>query len=251
MFKMAPALNQAPAFDAFDTIAGQTVLPKRSGIRQMVRVDQTQLLAFLNSQYIQTFGIYGTLSTNRTVGGAGGLNATLPNNFFRKSSILNAINEQEVLNDLAAGRADQKISALNQLVFFVQELRNAKPANGQAPPSPLPFIQTIHKARTEPLPAVSAWAAKCEFDVSQNPLDQANIVNDLAADADWRHRQVALLLANQVPPSVRDPVLTALSDDLQASVRAAARAMRGQAAVPAGPTTLPTTAPVVAPTTAP
>jgi len=189
------------------------------------------------------------VSTNRTIGGGGGVSASLDTNFLRYASTPTPQNQQQALNDVFNGRADQKISGLNQLELFVFLMRGAKPAIGQLPPDPRPILQSIHQARLDTLDAVSAWAGKCEFDVAENAADQIQIFNDLADSNDWRHRQVALLLADRVPQAVRDPVLTALVNDPQASVRAECRALRGRLSVPpAAPTTRPTTVPTTMPT---
>ena len=84
MFKMSPDLDKRPTFDAFDYVAGPVVLPSHRRITQVVRVDQTPLLVFLNTQYEKVYNISGTLTTNRTAHGVGGFTAMFDKQFFRK-----------------------------------------------------------------------------------------------------------------------------------------------------------------------
>jgi hypothetical protein len=110
-------------------------------------------------------------------------------------------------------------------------------------------MQDIHRARGSTLPAVSAWAGKCEFDLQGDP----QIVADLADDSDWRHRQIALLLVSRLDKAHRDPILNKLMMDPQESVRAEAIAVNGRLSLPVfvAPATRPATMPATMPTTAP
>ena len=231
--------DKKPSFTAFDTLAGPLVLGTHSRLDQIVRIDQTQLLAYLNTQSGQAFEITGTLATNQTARRLGGYPVQFFKTFYRKAAPLNPQNEQAALTDLSSGRPEQKITALSLLELFVQDLQQMKPPGEHTPEEIRALIGAIHHARLDTLPAVSAWAAKCEFDLIGDH-DRSLIVSDLSQDNDWRHRQIALLLANNVDKETRDDVLAKLTIDTQGSVRSDALALQGFVALP--PKT-PTTAP--------
>jgi tetratricopeptide (TPR) repeat protein len=261
LFKMATDAQNKPSFDAFDTIAGQTVLPAHQSINQIVRVDQTPLLSFLNTQSEFNVTVSGTLSTNQTVGGAGGINRLFENHFLRRSSVPIPLNQDDAAAELSTGRADHKISALNRLELFTIDMYHASQAPAPAVPPPAGTVtpmqvarnlkEEIHRARGDSLAAVAAWASKCELELSDKDA-RTQILTDIAQSPDWRHRQVALLMVNDVDASVRDAVLKQLSVDPQASVRADALALIGRYALPPGSSqTMPTTMPASKPAAAP
>jgi hypothetical protein len=257
LFKLTPQVGQnaadRPSFDAFDFISGPTVLPSHHQMHQLVRMDQTQLLSFLNSHTQEMMVISGNAQTNHVTGGVAGVEVPFTKTYYRYSTVANGIDEQKTVDDLTTGRAEQKVPALDRLVLFVELYRAAAnhPANGGPAPDPKYLIQQIHKARLNPLPAVSAWASKCEFDIDLDPVDQADILRDLAQDTDWRHRQVALLLVVYAPPALRDSIIDGLVNDPQYSVRGEARALKARFALPHATAPNPATMPTAAPATPP
>jgi tetratricopeptide (TPR) repeat protein len=247
LFTMTPKVGTSPHFSAFDTIAGPTVLPSHRQSEQIVRVDQTQLLAFLNTQSNLQFEISGTLTTNETAHRLGGYPVQFFKSFYRMSSPLNGATEQSAMTDLTEGRPDQKIEALTIIRQMVTQLSQQKNPDAQTRQVVVSFIDAMNRsAKTEALPAVSAWAALCEFGVL-NEADRSDLVRDLAEDPDWRHRQVALLLLHAVSPDIRRQILDLLVIDPQSSVRADAIAAKGLMSLPPAatqPATMPTTMPM-------
>jgi tetratricopeptide (TPR) repeat protein len=245
LFSITPKLGDKPStFSAFDNIAGPTVLASHTQLTQTVRVDQTQLLAFLDTQSGQQFAISGSLSTNQAVGSLGGYVVQFVKDFFRLSSAFTPANAQEALQNLTDGRPEQKITALNTLERFIRELEQQKNPKPEMQQEVVGLVSAVHHARVDPLSAVAAWACKAEYDVV-GTKDRAEIVRDLANSPDWRHRQIALLVINGVDPALRDQLVDQLSTDSQSSVRAEAINVKGFLALP------PATQPASEPTTAP
>jgi tetratricopeptide (TPR) repeat protein len=244
LFTLKPDIGKQVTFPAFETISGPTVLASHSGTDQIVRLDQTQLLAFLNSQPDQQFETTGTLSVNQTAGGVGGYQVQFKRGFFRMSSAMTPEHQKAAVDALTGGRPDQKIIALSQLQRYAQQLEQTKDADISVRQHAVILVGVIHRARLDPLPAVSAWAGQCEYTVG-NPGDRSNIIHDLADDADWRHRQVALMLLPNADPGTRDQILAKLLVDTQSSVRAEAVAIKALLAY--APAVPPADAPAAAP----
>jgi tetratricopeptide (TPR) repeat protein len=242
IFKLlVPVGDKPPTFDAFELISGPTVLTPGSRITQIVRLDQTQMLAFLNTQPGQAFPINGTLTTNEVVNRLGGYQVSFTKPFFRQASVLTPANLQATAGLALQGRPDQQITALGQLELYVEQLRAIKDPPAGTDQLIVGMLDTIHKARTDELPAVAAWASKTEAELS--PVSQLeSIIRDMVESPDWRHRQLGLLLVGALKPEVRDELVNKLIADPQGSVRDDAAAMQGMLALPA-PTSQPTTEP--------
>ena len=224
------------------------MLPAHTQLDQTVRVDQTQLLAFLEGQANQQFEISGSMATNQSIRQLGGYVVQFVKTFFRLSSAHNEQNEQKALTDLAEGRPEQKITALNTIERFIHELEHAKNPTPAVQQEMIGLVSAVHHARVDPLLAVAAWAGKCEYDVVGSK-DRAEIVQSMAEDKDWRHRQIALLLINGIEPALRDQLVEQLTTDPQSSVRAEAIAVKGFLALPAA--TQPSSQPATVPATVP
>ncbi len=251
LFKVLPQIGPKPvAFDAFDTIAGPSVLPSHGGFTQVVRLDQTQILSYLNTQPGIAFEINGSLSSNQVARGIGGYGVNFVKTFYRQATPLSPDNIQLASSNVTNGRADQKITALSLLQMFLIQTHALKTQPADAASQMSSMMEIIHHARLDPLPAVAAWASKCEAEVSPPSIRQT-IVSDMAEDADWRHRQLAILMLDSLPAETRDNLLAKLVVDPQASVRADAIVAQAIAAMPTtAPATMPATAPA-APATAP
>jgi hypothetical protein len=123
-----------------------------------------------------------------------------------------------------------------------------KNAPKEAPQQIAAMLEVIHHAKSDPLPSVAAWASKCEVELMP-PKVREVIIRDMVEDADWRHRQLAVLMLDAVDPATRDELLAKLVRDPQASVRADAKTIKGILSLP--PTTMPTSMPTSGPTTGP
>jgi tetratricopeptide (TPR) repeat protein len=249
LFTIKPKVGANPTFSAFDMIAGPTVLTGHGKIDQIVRVDQTQMLAFLNTQQDFSFEVTGSLTSNQTARGLGGYPVMFFKSFFRYSSAATPANIQTFMTNLTDGRPDQKITALNLLERFSLEMAQAKKPGMEVRQQIADMVNAIHRARQDPLFAVSAWAAQCEYRLV-SPDGQIRLIRDLAEDPDWRHRQIALLLVNELEPKLRDQIIEKLTTDPQSCVRDDAAAVKAYLALPKV-TTAPTTAPTPMPTTMP
>ena len=225
------------------------MLGGRGQFTQVVRLDQTQVLAFLNGQSGYAFEISGDLTSNEVVHRLGGYPVQFVKNFYRQATPPNPQNIQSFSDAVANGRADQKITALSMLQMFVAEYRSVKNPPVAVLQQAAQMMEAIHLARRDPLPAVAAWACKCEAELV-SPGAFENVVRDMAEDPDWRHRQLALMLVANLQPSARDELVAKLKLDPQESVQSDANAVQGMLALPA-PTTLPTTMSTTMPATSP
>jgi tetratricopeptide (TPR) repeat protein len=251
LFKVEAQIGaKPPSFDAFDNIAGPTVLPSHSQFSQIVRIDQTQLLAFMNTQSDFAFQISGVLTTNEVVNRLGGYQVAFFKPFFREAAPPNDTNIKSFTDSAANGRPDQQITALSMLEKFIFQIRDMKNPPATAKQYIAMMADVIHRGRHDPLPAVAAWASKCEAELA-GPNDYETVVRDMVEDPDWRHRQLAVMLLGGLDPKVRDELIAKLAMDPQGSVRQDATVMQGMVKLPAPATTRPTTEPATAPTTAP
>jgi tetratricopeptide (TPR) repeat protein len=244
IFTLFPQLgDKSPTFQAFDLISGPSVLPHGGRTEQVVRVDQTQALGWLNTQPGISFSISGTLSTNEVANRLGGYQVSFAKPFYRKASDPN--NAQAISALALQGRPDQQITALSQAQLFVLELRSMKNAPAAADQIIGALQDTIHKARADDLPAVAAWACKCDVELSPK-IQIESSVRDMAESPDWRRRQLSILLMAALDVDARNELLSKLMADPQGSVRDDAAAMKGLLALPA-PTSQPTTEPALVP----
>lgn len=249
LFQLTAKIGKNPDFSAFDNVAGPMVLPRYSQFTQIVRVDQTQLLAYMSSLPGYAFEVTGTLTSNQVVGGLGGYTEPLMKSFFREASSLTPQGIQATMQNAANGRTDQKITAVSQLELYVRELRSVKNMPPGAQQDIDMMVGAIHHARSDSLPAVAAWASKCEAEI--RPLSQAeSIVRDMADSPDWRQRQLAVVLAPMLDPATRQELLEKLTNDPQGSVREDVVAVKGLVALPR-PTSMPATEPTTEPAALP
>jgi tetratricopeptide (TPR) repeat protein len=238
LFRLEPKLDKSPSFSAYDTIAGPTVLASHETTNQTVRLDQTQLLAYLSNQDLQQFEISGTLGANEMVHGLGGYRVQFVKGFFRLPSGFSPEHEQAQLKALTSGRPDQKITALSLLYRYILQLEQTKDPDMNVRQHVAGLIDMIHKARQDPLLAVSAWAGHCQAALSPES-DRADLIRDMTDAPDWRQRQIALLLVPNLPVALRDQLFDKLSLDTQSSVRAEAVALKALVALPPEATTQP------------
>jgi hypothetical protein len=239
IFKVVPQVGKDQSFEAFDTIAGPTVLPPQSQFQQIVRLDQTQLLLFLDQASGHAFGITGTLTSNQVVNRLGGYEVGFYKDFARQTTPLTDGNLRDTLAMASDGRPDLRIRALSTLELYIEELRAMKTPPAGAAQQITNMLEAIgHSARTDPLPAVSTWAAKCQIELA-DPTQRERMITDMAEDPDWRHRQLAVLMLSAVPEASRSDLLGRLLKDPVSTVRADAAAMQGLLLLPAPPATMP------------
>ena len=223
-----------PTFTAFDTWAGPLVLRRNNRVQQQVRVDQAQLLVALERTISQLFQIDGYVTTNPDTRLAGET-FRFASQFARTSVNLNTADQAKAALTGVGGAAGgagasgpERITAVGQIQGYVKAMRavrNVPPNIAQELPT---LVEAVHRTSAgDPLPAVAAWAGQAEFALAA-AADRPALIRAMAADPDWRHRQMALVLV----PFANDPALTKqvvgqLTADLQGSVRAYAVADQG------------------------
>jgi hypothetical protein len=215
-------------FEAVDSLACPVVIRPHLFAEQTIRIDQSQMLAFLsNPDTTNTaFEVSAVLFTNETVNRLGGYPSTFTKTYFRLPTPVTTDKLQSTLAAIANGAPAQKITALTQLELLVQKLQKVKNANGGPNAAIQPLMDQLHKASGDTIPAVAAWAVKCEFELSEGS-DRVGIMHDMVEDSDWRQRQLALALLSGVDESLQKQVLEKLVVDPQTSVRAEAIAAQG------------------------
>ena len=223
------------AYPAFDTWAGPLVVHRNGQVHQVVRVDQTPLLLSLNRTAAELLQVDGEVATNpgNPAEHIGGYGAHFYKKFARTG--LNQPTVAAAVNALSGPGAPprDRLTAIGQIEAYVRDLRavpNLAPNLVQVATT---TANLIRRARTDPSPAVSTWAAKADFDLAANDNDRAQIIRDLAANtANWRQRQLALLLLGgvtdaKVAPALQEQTVNQLLNDPESSVRAYATADRG------------------------
>jgi tetratricopeptide (TPR) repeat protein len=226
LFAMTPALPDAAPVYSFDRYAGPIVIQHGASTVQTSRIDQTQLIQALeNVAGIPGFEVAGKVLTNQ--GSLAGERRDFGETYVRLSTQLVGVEVDQVLHDLSAGRPDAKINALSKARIFW--LMDQKILHGKNPPAAVGVESSnledaIKRARADSVPAVSAWAAFCEMGLVDEQ-HREELVDDLARDPDWRHRQIALEGTKSVEPKVALGVCNYLEWDTQSTVRAEARAL--------------------------
>jgi hypothetical protein len=217
----------------------------------VIRLDRDQLQAVLNSDPTVAMEVYGTVETN-PMGGANGTMVPGPAGygvrfasvFSRKAAPPGGPESLQAITDLTDGTPVQKILAMQLLAKYVQLIATSKEPTDQAKQFEAVCYQAIFKARNDPSPAVSAWAKYVVGSMS-DARGRSAVMDDMADDADWRHRLLALILANGVDLSVHKGIADRLSADPEPCVRAFANAAQDLVAV-AAKLPPPTTAPAAA-----
>jgi tetratricopeptide (TPR) repeat protein len=267
LFAMTPALPDAVAVYSFDHYAGPIVIQHGASMVQTSRVDQTQLIEVLESVFGgPNFEINGTVITNQSA--PCGERHDFTETFVRLRTQRVGPDVDQLLKDLSSGRPEATIDALSMARGFW--LMDKQILKGKNPPAAVGIEASnledaIRRARADGVPAVSAWAAFCESSLMDDK-GRENLIEDLARDPDWRHRQIALAMTKMVDPKVAIGVARYLEWDTQSSVRAEARALiplfqnlidhppqpTTRPMEPAtGPTTEPTGGPATEPTSGP
>ena len=222
------------AYPAFDTWACPLVVPPNRFVQQVVRVDQTAFLASLAGTAGLNINVDGTVATNPDAR-LGGYGVRFTKKFARNPVNADAIRRDR--NLLVAGGAPnggpnggvprERLVALDEVVAYVRSkagVRNLAPVLARELGD---LAAVVHRAQNDPSPAVSTWAAHADFALAAPPAQEA-IVRTLATDPDWRHRQMALVLAAELGNSPAVPqVVGRLRADPQTSVRAMATAYQG------------------------
>ena len=231
----------AEPFVAYDKIAGPVVLRPGASTSQTVRLDQSDLLTHLLNHPVPSISVSASGYVNWR-SALGQSRAPMGRSFVRQPLNFDTLNVAR--QDLQANDPGTRMSALDVLTTEIV-LANAAPGGAAAAGNAAQVASDTDKVRgkrQDPVPAVAAWATRCDFEISL-PRDQSNLAEDLADDPDWRHRQTALLVVPKLPPAARRGLLRKLTLDPQASVRAEATAMLALDELPPPPPIAPATAP--------
>ncbi len=225
LFSMAPELGQRQptAYPAFDTLSGKVVIGPNQNIQQVVRVDQSALLGVLAQTVNLAFQVDGQVATNPD-GAPGGYAVRLTKPFVRTSVLADV---PKAVADLNGGLPKDRVTALGVLQAYVQTVRSVRNLEPKVAQALVGLATDVQRARNDPTPAVAAWATVADFVLSPTPGHPATI-RAMAADPNWRTRQLSLLLLPVVnDPALSKEVVAKLADDPQDSVKAYAVAAQG------------------------
>jgi hypothetical protein len=221
---------------AYEELAGPLVLAERASMSQVVRVDQFALAQYLDANPDEAMAVYATAETNPGPGpggvavpGPGGYQVQFLKVFSRLAEPIGSVIYQRALTNLEEGSTAtgrQKIADLDLLARQV-ELLNAHP-NGERVAGIQ--LEHLHRARSDALPAVAAWAGYLSSMVAE-PGQRRDLLRDMAGNSDWRQREMALVGAASLKPVEALALARKLAEDPEPSVRALAGARVGLAEV--------------------
>ena len=183
---------------AFDEIAGPLVLAPRQATSQIVRIDQGPLKQFLDNDPTVAMQVYATLMTNPVPGsgksalmpGVGGYGVEFTKMFSRVATPAKEAQTQQAMTDLKSGTPRKKIRAMELLSRFAQGIMASKDADEQLKKFAGSLIQSIHRAQTDEVPAVAAYASYVSCTLS-NPQARLGIIRSMVAirigeNGSWR-----------------------------------------------------------------
>ncbi len=230
MFQLAPLIGAQPtAYPAFDTLAGPVVLHPRVPLSQVVRVDQAALASTINRTVRLAFQVEGKAATNADIG-IGGYAVQIDKPFARSAVNDKAVADaQSEVNGVGAdgNTATDRFTAVGILQAYVADLRTAHEVTPADRRNLINIAAALKRARSDPSPAVAAWADQAVFFLSDG-AGRAAALNDLATSGDWRHRLLAAILATAVrEPALQHKVLDTLKADPNPSIAAYATASVG------------------------
>ena len=231
---------------AYDRLAAPLVLAPQEMFSQVIRLDQGALQQLLDANFSQTIEIIGDVISNpvaagngQVMSGPGGYHITFAHPFSRNAAPLNGPAAQRALTTLTSGTPEDKFAAIDLLGVYLRYIA-ANPAPGNANQSQTVgvFEDALHKATSDAVPAVAAWAALTAVRATPSASTEQQIV-DLTQSGDWRHRQISLLAANALSADAQMRIATSLSADPEPSVRTAADARLKYLALPSTAMTKP------------
>jgi tetratricopeptide (TPR) repeat protein len=181
--------------EAFARLSGPMVLPPKTGITQVVRLDQSQLLGLLERFPAANFHIMALLMTNpTTVGGRvqpgpAGQQVALAKLMERRGAPIGQAEVRQKLGDqLQNGSPEAKIVAAETLTKFAT-LFNGPGAGDEAKLFGQQASEAVRHVANDPDPTVRAWAS---YLYSVYTGDQA-LLTRLAHDPSWIARTLAIV----------------------------------------------------------
>lgn len=252
-------MRQFPA-EAYALLAGPLVLLPNDVVKQVIRLDQTQLGGFLDSFPTGAFQLTAYVMTNPVsidggvARGPAGQQATLSKLMERAGTAIRGDTIEKKLAPLVTdGTPTERLRAV-EVLSKVGSLLAGEGANDFAKQLAAQASELVRRASADPDPTVRAWANFYRV-LTGNP----SVVNELLKDPAWcgrvlgivatdhagqPHEVFASLAENDPDPVVRKLAKAALVADIR---RGAATQPAGASTQPGVAEASPTTAPVSAP----
>lgn len=240
---------------SYDQITGNLVLKANSSSTQIVRLDEGDLHQVLMQAPGTVTRLTGDVITNPltipqgVLPGPCGEASTFTRTVGYAGSPLAYGGRKRIDAAVASTSPLERMSALDLMTSYVR-LSQQPNAEDELKKAVADFPGMIAKARTDPTPAVAAWADYLWASIAP-PQEKDKEIHDMAASSDWRVRLLAVLASDFLPADSQKQVIAPIaSGDADPTVKATAQATLDLLAHPATqPTTAPRTAPAPAPGT--
>jgi hypothetical protein len=188
---------------AIEQIQGTQVLRARSGLQQVIRLDQGALADFLNANPTPRYQITGWCVTNagRQGAGIGALPGGQKVAFTRKitrvgTTVAKPETIQALYQELDSGPPNSKMRDLTVLATYARLLGAVKPEQQPtAAQQAGELLDHIGALVEDPVPAVAQWA---KFELARSvpdPAQRRQIIDNLLADKAWSGRLLGLVAA--------------------------------------------------------
>ena len=226
---------------AYDRIARRTVLQPGESTEQVVRLDQAKLAQVLAGNPLIAMQLSFTIVTNPTssatgiIPGAAGQRELIRKFLVREANPLNAQNEAQIQQVLAAGSGDMKIRTVSLVATYAKALLANSDAQMQTRGKQI--ISSLSDMSGDPSPSVAAWA---QYESAMaRPADQRPAILKQMVQSDyWATRMLGASLAMGIPGAPSKEAFDTLKTDADPLVKSYAEACEYDAA---HPTTKPTT----------
>ncbi len=237
---------------AFERLGQKLLLKPRESLSQIVRVDQGNLAALLNSNPTVGVPLYFSALTNpitQQAGiapGPGGYRVQFVRVVERSPAPLSDPTIQGLYTQLLAGTADAKVRTLQLLGAYAGALRSH--GEEQTKSKATELIEVIRKATGDRISAVAAEAMFVTVLLAE-PATREGIIRQMLASDSFPQRVMGLAALQTLEPAKRKEIAKPLAQgDADEVVKKLAAAMIEVADLPP-PTTAPTTQEGAGPTT--
>lgn len=223
------ALKESFSGVAYDRIAGPLVLQPGEETQQIVKVNQGELRALLESNPMKSLQFTTSVMTNPTAAGAegqisagpAGQRVTMTRLVERMAMpIQQPAARQSLIGATATGTPTQKIAALELIATLIATLEHEPPPAPDSPAGaadaadPTPQIirelrEALRRATFETDPTVRAYAHYLTGRIAP-PQQQAAVIERLAGGSAWQDRLLAGMLILQTQQEI--PAIDALAE---------------------------------------
>ena len=190
---------------AYDRIARAVVLPPKTAVEQVVRIDQGALGATLSSNPSVSTQVLATVMTNpvSTANGVAPGPAGHRQPFIKAMArggfpLSQSAARKRAIAAAEAGTPGEKLRNLEMMATYVRLLSAVKELDDATRAAGTEFADVLGRSREDKVSSVSAWATFLSCRVAP-PESRAPLVDRLAANANWPGRLLGLIAAEGLP----------------------------------------------------